>query len=138
MSTATDFASSQAAVATARAVLSMLSPAARLRALAQLVTETASEIATPVPSTATRVVLAHDADLTDRQRSIFEWIVSYIDRNGYPPTLREIGLAFGIRSTNGVNDHLHALERKGVIERSVSEAGTNVHRNIRIVRQVQP
>src|SRR5690606_23054524 len=36
---------------------------------------------------------------------------------GYPPTLREIGEYMGIRSTNGVNDHLRALERKGYLRR---------------------
>jgi repressor LexA len=34
------------------------------------------------------------------------------------PTIREIGLAFGIVSTNGVNDHLRALQRKGFIRMS--------------------
>lgn len=41
---------------------------------------------------------------------------SILDR-GYPPTLREIGARMGIRSTNGVNDHLRALERKGYLTR---------------------
>ena len=41
---------------------------------------------------------------------------SIADR-GYPPTLREIGEHMGIRSTNGVNDHLRALERKGYLTR---------------------
>ena len=54
---------------------------------------------------------------TARQRAILEWIHSYVQREGSPPTLREIGKAFGIRSTNGVNDHLRALERKGYIRR---------------------
>jgi repressor LexA len=40
-----------------------------------------------------------------------------LDANGYPPTLREIGEHMGIRSTNGVNDHLKALERKGYLVR---------------------
>src|SRR6185503_2256635 len=39
------------------------------------------------------------------------------DERGYPPTLREIGVHFGIRSTNGVNDHLRALEKKGHLQR---------------------
>jgi repressor LexA len=51
--------------------------------------------------------------LTDRQREILEFISQSIRERGYPPTLREIGLQFGIRSTNGVNDHLRALEKKG-------------------------
>src|SRR5690348_17651413 len=55
--------------------------------------------------------------LTDRQREILEFITQSIEERGYPPTLREIGMHFGIRSTNGVNDHLKALEKKGYLER---------------------
>ena len=55
--------------------------------------------------------------LTDRQRDILEFISQSIRERGYPPTLREIGVHFGIRSTNGVNDHLRALEKKGYLER---------------------
>ena len=55
--------------------------------------------------------------LTDRQREILEFITQSIRERGYPPTLREIGLHFGIKSTNGVNDHLRALEKKGYLER---------------------
>lgn len=55
--------------------------------------------------------------LTDRQREILEFITQSINQRGYPPTLREIGTHFGIRSTNGVNDHLRALEKKGYLQR---------------------
>jgi len=55
--------------------------------------------------------------LTERQRDILEFISQSIRERGYPPTLREIGVHFGIRSTNGVNDHLRALEKKGYLER---------------------
>src|SRR6516164_4992865 len=55
--------------------------------------------------------------LTDRQREILEFISQSIRERGYPPTLREIGVHFGIRSTNGVNDHLRALEKKGHLQR---------------------
>jgi len=55
--------------------------------------------------------------LTDRQREILEFITQSIRERGYPPTLREIGVHFGIKSTNGVNDHLRALEKKGYLER---------------------
>jgi repressor LexA len=56
-------------------------------------------------------------ELTDRQRDILVYIRRHITENGYPPTVREIGSAFGIRSTNGVADHLKSLERKGYIAR---------------------
>lgn len=55
--------------------------------------------------------------LTDRQREILDFIQQSIEARGYPPTLREIGGHFGIRSTNGVNDHLRALEKKGYLQR---------------------
>jgi repressor LexA len=55
--------------------------------------------------------------LTDRQKAILDFITQSIDERGYPPTLREIGEHFGIRSTNGVNDHLRALEKKGHLQR---------------------
>jgi repressor LexA len=55
--------------------------------------------------------------LTERQAQILEFITSSIDERGYPPTLREIGTHFGIKSTNGVNDHLKALEKKGFLRR---------------------
>lgn len=55
--------------------------------------------------------------LTARQQQVLEYIRSSIAQRGYPPTLREIGAHMGIRSTNGVNDHLRALERKGYLTR---------------------
>jgi repressor LexA len=55
--------------------------------------------------------------LTDRQREILDFISRSIAKRGYPPTLREIGSHFGIKSTNGVNDHLRALEKKGYLHR---------------------
>ncbi len=55
--------------------------------------------------------------LTERQQEILDFIKSAIHDKGFPPTLREIGKGFGIRSTKGVNDHLAALERKGKIRR---------------------
>lgn len=55
--------------------------------------------------------------LTPRQREILDFIEARIASCGYPPTIREIGEEMGIRSTNGVNDHLKALERKGYLKR---------------------
>lgn len=55
--------------------------------------------------------------LTKRQEQTLDFIRSSIESRGYPPTLREIGEHMGIRSTNGVNDHLRALERKGYLRR---------------------
>jgi repressor LexA len=55
--------------------------------------------------------------LTHRQQMVLDFIRESIADRGYPPTLREIGARMGIRSTNGVNDHLRALERKGYLKR---------------------
>jgi repressor LexA len=55
--------------------------------------------------------------LTKRQEETLSFIRQSIESRGYPPTLREIGEHMGIRSTNGVNDHLRALERKGYLSR---------------------
>ena len=55
--------------------------------------------------------------LTKRQAQTLDYIRQSIEERGYPPTLREIGEHMGIRSTNGVNDHLRALERKGYLRR---------------------
>lgn len=56
-------------------------------------------------------------DLSPRQREILDFLVATVDQTGVFPSYREIGRALGIGSTNGVSDHLKALERKGYIER---------------------
>lgn len=66
-------------------------------------------------------------ELTAKQRVILRFIAYRILR-GNPPTVRDIGKRFGIKSTNGVNCHLEALVRKGYIEVSTMEA-----RGIRLV-----
>ena len=58
-----------------------------------------------------------ERNLTERQREVLDFISSSINDRGYPPTLREIGEHMGIKSTNGVNDHLKALEKKGYLAR---------------------
>src|SRR5258708_31983592 len=55
--------------------------------------------------------------LTERQEKTLPVIKKSILDQGHPPTIREIGEHFGTRSTNGVNDHLKALERKGYLLR---------------------
>ncbi len=60
--------------------------------------------------------------LTPRQSQVLTFIKKQIRKDGYPPTLREIGEALNIRSTNGVNDHLKALERKGYLLREQSKS----------------
>lgn len=55
--------------------------------------------------------------LTSRQRQIYDYIVKTIQEKGFPPSIPEIGTKFKITSTNGVSDHLKALEKKGYIRR---------------------
>jgi len=55
--------------------------------------------------------------LTKRQQEILDFIEGFIQKRGYPPTLREIGNEFGISSTNGVRVNLAALEKKKYIIR---------------------
>jgi repressor LexA len=55
-------------------------------------------------------------DLTARQAEIFEFIKDHIEETGFPPTRAEIADTFGFRSVNAAEDHLKALERKGVLE----------------------
>lgn len=54
---------------------------------------------------------------TERQQKIYDFLRATIEKRGIPPSMREIGDRFGIRSTNGVEGHLAALERNGLIKR---------------------
>jgi repressor LexA len=55
--------------------------------------------------------------VTDRQRAILEYVREYIEQHGYPPTVREIGEAVGLRSPSTVHAHLAQLERAGLLRR---------------------
>lgn len=61
--------------------------------------------------------MPRSTELTARQKEIFDFLVSYLQDNGFPPTVREICARFGIKSTKGVTDHLAALEKKGFIKK---------------------
>ncbi|MFE0592004.1 transcriptional repressor LexA [Micromonospora echinospora] len=56
-------------------------------------------------------------DLTARQRRILEFIRDWVDRHGYPPSVREIGEAVGLVSPSSVAYQLKELERKGFLRR---------------------
>jgi repressor LexA len=60
--------------------------------------------------------------LTPRQREIYEFIRDTIETRGIPPTVRNIGDAFAIKSPNGVMCHLNALEKKHLITRDKRSA----------------
>jgi repressor LexA len=55
--------------------------------------------------------------LTPRQRKVLEVIRDWVERFGYPPSVREIGDAVGLTSTSSVHHQLRALERKGYLRR---------------------
>jgi repressor LexA len=55
--------------------------------------------------------------LTARQQEIWGFLVDYVDRHGYPPTVREIGGAVGLASPSTVHAHLANLERAGLLRR---------------------
>lgn len=55
--------------------------------------------------------------LTDRQKAIYDFLLRTIREKGFAPSIPEIGRQFKIASTNGVSDHLKALEKKGYIRR---------------------
>jgi repressor LexA len=68
--------------------------------------------------------MAEAPELTDRQKQVLEFIEDRIREWGYPPTIREIGEHFGIKSTNGVVDHLKALKRKGFLRQQDMKSRT--------------
>ena len=74
--------------------------------------------------------------LTDRQFAILRFISKHIEECSVPPTFREIGKRMGIASTNGVYEHLHALERKGMLWRGNPADGVRT-RAMRITERGQ-
>lgn len=70
--------------------------------------------------------------LTDRQAQVLRFFVGYSLRHLAQPTIRAVGAAFGIRSTNGVNDHLKALARKGYL---MHGGGRGTRRDVGLTRR---
>lgn len=79
-----------------------------------------------------------DLDLTKRQREIFEFIEGFLERTGYPPTVREIGKAMGLHSPSTVHAHLSKLEQAGVLRRDPSKPRAMEVLIERAKRVVQP
>lgn len=73
-------------------------------------------------------------ELAPRQREILEYIATVMDQRGIAPTYREIGDALGIRSTNGVSDHVKALVKKGYLDRPTDPGSA---RSIRLTDRAQ-
>jgi len=61
--------------------------------------------------------------LTDRQQQVLDYVSSYLDQNGCPPTLREISEHIGTAGTVTAMRHLEALERKGYVQRREGSRG---------------
>ncbi len=53
--------------------------------------------------------------LTAKQQQIYDYILSFTSQNGYPPSVREIGAAVGLKSPSTVHFHMRGLEEAGVI-----------------------
>jgi len=60
----------------------------------------------------------------DTQQRILDYIENYIEVNGYPPSVREIGQAVDLKSTSTVHGHLNRLERKGLLHREAMKPRT--------------
>lgn len=61
------------------------------------------------------------AELSKMQQQIYDFLVSYIQSRGYPPSVREIGEAVGLKSPSTVHFHLKHLEEAGVIEKGAGK-----------------
>ncbi|OGC81022.1 MAG: repressor LexA [candidate division Zixibacteria bacterium RBG_16_43_9] len=79
-------------------------------------------------------------ELTRRQKEILDFISEMTEKNGFPPTIREIGKKFKIASTNGVRAILSALSVKGYIRRKpLLSRGIEVLRSVSSsIGQVKP
>ena len=55
------------------------------------------------------------AKLTAKQQQIYDYILAFLSQHGYPPSVREIGAAVGLKSPSTVHFHLKGLEEAGVI-----------------------
>jgi repressor LexA len=69
-------------------------------------------------------------ELTDRQREVYNFIVTFSGQHGFPPTMQEIAEHLGISGNLGVIRHLTALERKGFITKNPGSS-----RGIRVIQK---
>lgn len=65
-------------------------------------------------------------ELSDRQRDVLRFLCRFLVTHQRPPSLREIGGAMGIGSTNGVSDRLKALAKKGFVYLDGTSRGIRV------------
>src|SRR5208337_3035832 len=60
--------------------------------------------------------------LTRRQKQVFDFLVDFINHNGYSPSFEEIGAGLGLSSLATVHKHMQTLEKKGFIRRSYNQS----------------
>lgn len=70
----------------------------------------------------------HWADMTDAQRNVYDAICTISEREGIPPTLREIAVEAHLASTSTVATHLAALAKLGIVTWKQGKA-----RSIRVI-----
>ena len=61
------------------------------------------------------------SDLKDREQKVLDFITEQIKKNGYPPTVRDIGAALGIKSTSTVQKSMNILEEEGFIRKQAGK-----------------
>ncbi|GIO83507.1 hypothetical protein J25TS5_04390 [Paenibacillus faecis] len=62
--------------------------------------------------------------MTERQQAIINFIATYREGHGYPPTVREIGKSVGLASSSTIHGHINRLEKNGFLTRKVESART--------------
>jgi len=77
------------------------------------------------------------AELTARQQEVLDFIRRQLELTGFSPSSREIQAHFGFQSQTAAMNHLRALERKGVIDRTPGKARSAVDRNFRLLPRLR-
>lgn len=57
-------------------------------------------------------------ELSEKQKLILDFLQSEIEKNGFPPTVREICKAVGLSSTSTVHSHLEILQKKDIYKKT--------------------
>lgn len=63
-------------------------------------------------------------DLTPKQQEIYDYILQFTQDKGYPPSVREIGEALGLKSPSTVHFHIKGLENAGVLTKTAGKTRT--------------